>query len=255
MPFLIKIAQIIFSILYWTVSFLWMGILAVVTIIILPLVPYRKSHSWVAAPGFVWCVRMTLSQLKVSYHPEFDPKRLSVFCQNHVNFLDPHIASAAIPHAFCGLMNAWQFYIPFYGWLMKVSKGIPVHRGKDRNVLQEITEIAKDRLIQGFSILVFPEAHRTRDGKVQKFRRGVFFMARDAGYPIVPIVVRGSYDVNRKGTLLFRPGKITVFVGQQIETQGLTDEQITILTEKVQNMMAEFVDLKEIPLQQEFKAA
>ncbi len=241
--------------IYWMVSFAWMGFLAILTILLLPIVPYKQSHGWVAAPGFVMCVWMSLSRLKITYDPHFNRKRISVFCQNHVNLLDAHVASAAIPHTFCGLMNAWQFHIPFYGWLMRLSKGIPVDRKSSIPVLVQITEAAKNRIIEGFSILTFPESHRTRDGKVQKFRRGVFLMARDAGYPVVPIAVRGSFEVNQKGSFLFRPGKIEVYVGAQLETKGLSDQEIGKLAGKTQKIISDFVENRTLPSEKEFIAA
>lgn len=240
--FALKSLQTVFSLAYWIIAFVWMLILALLTFILLPIFPYRKSHNWIAAPGFALCVRMTLSKFKIICDPKFDPKRLSVFCQNHVNLLDAHVASAAIPHTFCGLMHAWQFHIPFYGWLMRMSKGIPIEKKRSGNVIEQITKAAMNRKLEGFSILTFPEGHRTLDGKVGKFYRGVFFMARDAGYPVVPLAVKGSFDVNQKGTWLFKPGEITVYVGEQIETHGLSDEEIGALTTRVQKIVSDFVE-------------
>ena len=56
------------------------------------------------------------------------------------------------------------------------------------------SEIAKKH-----SILAFPEAHRTMDGRVQRFRRGLFLIARDVGLPVVPVAITGWYETARKG--------------------------------------------------------
>ncbi|HLG21068.1 MAG TPA: lysophospholipid acyltransferase family protein [Bdellovibrionota bacterium] len=235
---------ILFSIAVWVFSFVWMAILAIVTLILLPFFPYRRTHAWVAAPGFSLVARaVNLGRFEVFYDAKFDPKRRSVFCQNHINLLDAYVAAAAIPHAFCGLMHAWQFRIPFYGWLMTLSKGIPLHRNRSpKEILQEMTEGARDRAAQGFSILVFPEGGRTTDGHTQRFKRGVFFMARDAGLPVVPVAVRGMYDVNRKGSLRFRPGRVSVYVGRQFETVGLSDEKVGELSDRLQEIVSTFVE-------------
>lgn len=46
-------------------------------------------------------------------------------------------------------------------------------------------------------------------GTIRKIKRGVFMMARDAGYPVVPIAVQGNFEINQKGSKLFRPrGKL-----------------------------------------------
>lgn len=239
-----SVGLILFSWVFWLVAFLWMGFLAIMTFIFAPLVGYERIHLWIPAPGFYACVRMTLCRFRVTYDPKFDPWRLSVFCQNHVNLLDAHIASSVIPHAFCGLMHAWQFKIPFYGWLMGLSKGIKVYPGK-RN-LENLVEQAKDRKRAHMSILTFPEGGRTLDGRVQDFRKGVFFMARQAGYPVVPIAVRGNFDINRKGSRVFKPFQtLEVYVGPQYETHGLSDVEIVELSQRLQKQVAAFVEVRE----------
>ncbi|MFH1263478.1 MAG: lysophospholipid acyltransferase family protein [Pseudomonadota bacterium] len=240
-----KLLQYIFSAAVWTLSFAWMSILAIATLIFSAIFSYRRVHSWIPAPGFALIPRMTLSRLNITYDPKLDRKRLSVFCFNHTNLLDAHVTSASIPHAFCGLMNAWQFKIPFYGWLMRMSKGIPVHRRSGTSIQEQITREAKKRKEIGFSILVFPEAHRTRDGRVHTFHKGVFLMARDAGYPVVPCAIRGSYAVNRKGSFLFAPGKIDVWIGPQYETTGLSDPEIGALAREFQQIITEYVEYEE----------
>lgn len=236
----------ILSILFWVAAFAWMAILSMVTSVILPVVPYKKSHSYIAAPGFALIIRaITLGRFKIIYDPKFDPKRKSVFCMNHTSVLDAFAASAAIPHTFCGVMNAWHAHIPCYGWLMVLSKGIFV-RKKDRGrILEVITMEARDRLRQGFSVLAFPEAHRTRDGKIRPFKKGVFLMARDAGAPIVPMAVRGMYDLNKRGSYLFYPCPVALYVGAQVETVGATDQELWKISDEVRKTLVRFVEQTE----------
>lgn len=238
----------ILSILFWITAFTWMAILSVVTLILLPIVPYKRSHSLVAAPGFGLLIRLvTLGQFKIVNDPKLDHTRRSVYCMNHTSILDAFAASAAIPHTFCGVMNAWQRHIPFYGWLMSLSKGIFVYKKDRGRILEMMTEEARKRIADGFSILVFPEAHRTLDGKIRPFKKGVFYMARDAGAPIVPLAVNGMYRLNRKGSYLFYPCPVTVYVGPQIETVGLTDAEISELSDNIRNTFIEFVENSEEP--------
>jgi len=151
-----------------------------------------------------------------------------------------------IPHAFAGMMHAWQFYIPIYGWMMKMAHGIAVHPGKNR--FHTLVEDAKKRVKDGFSILTFPEGHRTKDGKVNEFHKGVFLMAREAGMPVVPIAVRGMFEVNRKGKIWFRPGKVEVYVGCQVETAGLSDEALMKVISHVECVVKNFVEEKQSPV-------
>ena len=136
-----RLGLAVFSLAFWTLAFSWMLVGATLTFVFLLLrVPYQRVHMWITAPIFVGVVPLALTRVRIHYHPGFDPERRSVFTQNHINLLDGHLASAAIPHAFSGLMNAWQFKIPIYGWLMSMSKGIPVHRGRRDETIKSISE-------------------------------------------------------------------------------------------------------------------
>lgn len=200
----------------------------------------KAEQSLWSAATFAKVLDITKTNLRVTYHPDFDKTRPSVFCQNHVNLVDAFTACASIPQPFVGLMLAWHFKIPGYGWMMKATHGIPVHKGARRTEL--LCEAARERAADGLSILTFPEGHRTNDGQVQPFKRGVFFMARDSALPVVSIAVRGMFEVNRKGSVLIRPGDVDVFVGPQIETAHLDDDGVTTLAANLRDAMSAYVN-------------
>jgi len=244
-----RLGTALFTLLYWPISFALMLVGAVGTLVLLLLrFPYQRVHYWVTAPVFSSCVPLSFTRMRVHYHPGFDPERRSIFTQNHVNLLDGMVAAAAIPHPFSGLMNAWQFKIPIYGWLMYLSKGIAVHRGRRDQMLREISDAARERKRIGMSVLTFPEGHRSADGQLGPFRRGVFMMARNAEMPVVPIAVRGMYEVNRKGSLAFHPGRtVDVFVGPQLDANGLDDQALGAFADRVREFMVHCVEHGEWP--------
>lgn len=241
MSFTARALRILTSLCVWTLGFAWM------TVVILFLVAYglvrgggpRLNRH--AARLMAHVTRLAFSRFRVQYAAGFDPTRPSVFCQNHVNFLDAHVACRVIPGPFCGLMLASHFKIPAYGWIMRITSGIPVpsERGGRTTALMVA---ARDRIARGLSILVFPEAHRTLDGHVQEFKKGVFYMARDAGAPVVPIAVHGAFEVNHKGTWLFSRGPVTVWVGPQVETAGLDDDALEVVMADLRADLHEFVE-------------
>jgi len=244
MQLLAKLGQGVFSVWVWGSGFVLMFVAALATFPLLILgFPYTKVHRWVTAPMFSSCTRLATLRTRVIYHPDFDPQRPSVFCQNHINLLDGHIAALAIPHAFSGLMNAWQFKIPIYGWLMTAAKGIPVHTGR-RGTMEDLTREALARQAMGMSILAFPEGHRTMTGKTGPFKRGVFTMARNAGMPVVPLAVRGLYFANNKNMgWFFRPFvPVEIFVGPQLETEGLDNSQLQALTSACRSYLQACLD-------------
>jgi 1-acyl-sn-glycerol-3-phosphate acyltransferase len=244
------VTRAVVSLTVWGVGFTWMLFTASITLVLLAIgLPYQRVHVWFTAPTFRWTVWSAAIRLRVHYHPDFDPEERSVFCQNHINLFDGHVASAAIPHAFSGLMNAWQFKIPIYGWLMTMSKGIPVRKQRRDKIIDDISTEARKRKEIGMSVLTFPEGHRTRTGRPGQFKRGVFLMARNAGMSVVPIAVRGLYEANNKNTgWLFEPFKtVDVFVGPQFSTAGLDNEQVGDLADRLRTWIDDCLRIGDFP--------
>lgn len=230
-----------FSVAVWICALAWMLILPAVVLPLLIFTRFEKiQHIW-PQPQVGWTLRLTLSRIRFEYDPAFDPRRVSVFIHNHTSMLDAHVACAAIPQPICGLENAAHLNVPGYGWIMRLANAIPVHPKRDK-AYGETAAACRERAGRGISILTFPEGHRTLDGKLRSFRRGPFFMARDAGLPIVPIAVRGLYGVLPKGTWVFIPGRISVYVGPQIDVDGRNDDEVEELVEQVRRAMTVFVE-------------
>ena len=235
------ILRILWSPIAWSLALAWMTLLFVAAIPFLLFVPFKYVQKKGFAQLFGLVPHVTLSPMRVTSHPDLCSKRTSLYVQNHNSVLDAHVGLAVVPTVVCGLQNAAHLHVPIYGWLMRLGKAIPVP-AKRSGRLQALAEVAKSRAAEGISILVFPEGHRTRDGRTRPYRTGGLFMAREAGLPIVPICVRGLYEILPRGAWIIRPGKIEVYMGPQIETEGLTDEQIGTLAEQLTAYTQTWVD-------------
>lgn len=227
-----------FSLLVWPTTIVVMAVAVTGAAIGCLFMPFQRFQLYWSSPVLGVCLPIAGGWRRLQIHPEYDRKRTSVYIQNHVSMLDAHTATWSIPAPFCGLNNAAHLKVPFYGWLLAMAKTIPVPRGGGASRYQVIADAFAQRHQQGISILAFPEGHRTLDGKVRKFRRGVFAAAAQAGLPVVPFMTRGLRRVLPKGTWLVKPGRVDVLIGPQIDTAGLTQEQIEDLTNTVQRMHA-----------------
>jgi 1-acyl-sn-glycerol-3-phosphate acyltransferase len=187
-------------------------------------------------------IRLTGSRWRAVVDPAVDPKTPYMFAQNHTNHFDHVWIYEATPHFKQGLELESHFKYPVYGWFMRARGTIPVRPFKEGQT-PEVLAYMRREIERGHSILAFPEGHRTLDGRLRPFRRGVFFIARDLGLPIVPTTVTGAYDVMRKGSLVIRPGhEVTVYCDAPIATKGLPDSAIPELAEHVRSVMARRVD-------------
>jgi 1-acyl-sn-glycerol-3-phosphate acyltransferase len=187
-------------------------------------------------------LKLTGCSWRAVVSPKVDPKRAYMFAHNHTNAYDFILMHNATPHYKQGLELESHFKIPVYGWFMKARGGIPVKPGKDGQSPAVMAHMQRE-IDAGHCILVFPEGHRTLDGRVGPFRKGTFFIARDLGLPICPVAVTGAFDLMRKGSFVLRPGhELTVYVDDPIETKGLPDSAIPELAEHVRSIVAERVD-------------
>ena len=169
--------------------------------------------------------------------PGFDPTRTSIFLSNHVNLFDPFVIYSAIPQ----FVRAWEleahFKIPAYGWMVKRFGNILVPNSAKPSDLKKLIQRTRAALDDGISVIVFPEGSRTRDGRVGTFRRGVFNLLPQLGYPIVPMSIVGSFEFKRKGSWMLYPSKIVVHLHDTIETKGLSKQDVAELRERVHRIV------------------
>jgi 1-acyl-sn-glycerol-3-phosphate acyltransferase len=183
-------------------------------------------------------MRMAGAKLVVKRAPGFDPTRTCFLLVNHVNLFDPFVLYATVPQFFRGLELESHFRIPIYGWMMKRFGNVPVPDENRPSDLKRMWRLTRAALDSGVSLAVFPEGQRTRDGRVGPFKDGVFRMALQFGTPIVPVSVVGAYEFNKKKSWMIRPGVVTIYLHDVIETKDLRKEDVPALSERVHAIIA-----------------
>jgi 1-acyl-sn-glycerol-3-phosphate acyltransferase len=143
-----------------------------------------------------------------------------VIVVNHQSALDIPLLINRIPVQTRFLAKRSLFYIPLFGWSLALARFIPVDRGSKRKSRRSI-ERAAERIRKGPSLIVFPEGTRSPDGAVHKFKSGAFIIGIRSGVPILPVAVRGMYDVVPKSRLAVRPGPVELVFGEPLPTAGL----------------------------------
>ncbi len=98
------------------------------------------------------------------------------------------------------LTNEWVWNSPLFGPVARMASFFNADRGID-SILDQL----KDKVNEGYSILVFPEGHRNIDNRIHRFHRGAFYLAEKLQIDILPIVVFGSGEFLGKGEFWGRP--------------------------------------------------
>jgi 1-acyl-sn-glycerol-3-phosphate acyltransferase len=159
-----------------------------------------------------------------------------VFCINHVSLLDMFVVFQSIPFFHRSFQDAAHFKIPIYGGVIRVFGQLPVSR-KDKELNRRSFAHACQMLQGGDSFVVFPEGHRSRDGRLGKFHLGGFRLAIEAGVPVVPMGLRGLRNICPAGDWRMRPGTVDVLFGDPIRTDGLGEADARELADRTRRAL------------------
>ena len=197
-----------------------------------------RKHDWLQRTFCRRIVFLSGARVQVIRSPGFDPQRTCFFMANHVNLFDPFMLYCAIPQYVRGWELESHFKIPAYGWLMKRFGNVPVPDVRRSSDLKRMWRLTQDAVDGGTSLIIFPEAKRSRNGHVDGFEDGGFRVAQQLGIPIVPVSLVGSFQHHRTGHWMLWPATITVHLHALIETTGMTKRDVPALRDRVREVIS-----------------
>ena len=165
------------------------------------------------------------------------PAGTCVFASNHCSNLDPVAMVPKIPQRVSLLAKTDVFKIPILSKAFRQGGVIPVDR-KNREAAAESVDEAVESLKRGLSFVIFAEGTRSRDGRLQPFKRGAFVMAIRAGVPVVPVSLTGTQKLLRKGDWKLYPGEVTVKFGLPLDASQYAMENRQRLLEQTYEAVA-----------------
>jgi len=115
--------------------------------------------------------------------------------------------------------------VPFFGWGLAMMSPIAIERGAGMKALKQTLEQGRERLAQGFWIVIFPEGHRFPPGERGPYQLGGAWLAVRTGAPAVPVAHNAGHVWPRHSFLKY-PGKITVSIGRPIDPAGMRAEAL-----------------------------
>jgi long-chain acyl-CoA synthetase len=150
-----------------------------------------------------------------------------ILAPNHLSLADAPALMAVLPWAIgrrTFFLGAIEFFNgPVSSRMGKLVQVIPVDM---ETRLHGALQLCAYVLRRGKVLCVFPEGSRSRDGRIKEFKKGVGIVAKELNVPIVPVAIRGTYEVLPSGKAFPRPAPVDVAFGKPIEPGGRDYESI-----------------------------
>ncbi len=160
-----------------------------------------------------------------------------VYVANHLSGFDIPIVMASLPGQLRIVFKKELTKIPIFGWQLRMGPYILIDRENPAKAMESL-EKAKKKIERGVSVLLFAEGTRSLDGNIQPFKRGAFTLATRSGKKIVPLTIKGTFEILPKKKFRIRPGEVKLYVDPPIEHNGSTDKKSELeLMEKVRNII------------------
>ena len=221
--------NILYSIYLYLQAFFFLIFFGPIIILIAFLAPnYLHRSGKLFCKGIFKCFRVPYKIVG-----EFPDKGPYILMHNHSSFLDLFFLPIVIKGKYTGIVAQKNFNIPLIGLILKKFNSIPIQRqGAIKQAINSI-KIAEKRIKDGYHVAIFPEGTRTLTGKLSKFKKGGFHMAINTKTKILPIIVKGLYNVKPRHRWTISPGKATMIIKKPIDISNKTVDELLLETYNV----------------------
>ncbi|MEE9912751.1 MAG: 1-acyl-sn-glycerol-3-phosphate acyltransferase [Deltaproteobacteria bacterium] len=211
---------------YLAVSTLFFGSLTVVMIVITnpKITSFVCGTIWARLNGY-----LTPMRVKVTGRNHIDEKQSYVIVANHQSQYDIFVVYGWMGIDFKWVMKQELRKVPGIGIGCEKCGHIFIDRSNHEKAIASLTA-AKDKIVNGTSVIFFPEGTRSKDGTLGTFKKGAFKMAIDLSLPILPITIKGTKDILPVNSADLFPGTVQMTIHKPIDTTGYTDANIDELT-------------------------
>ncbi len=147
-----------------------------------------------------------------------------IFVSNHTSYFDvlPLMSGLGVPYRFVAKSEVLN--MPFIGTFLKKMGHLSFDRtstGSRRRAAQTIEDVLR----AGDSVFVFPEGTFVPEAGIRPFQLGAFKAAVDTSAPLIPVSLAGTRGILRDGTILPRPGNVTITLSAPIYPRAAGNSQ------------------------------
>lgn len=173
-----------------------------------------------------------------------DPKKAYVMVLNHNSMVDI-MSIYNLPLVFKWVSKKEVYRIPIVGQLLFAHGDIVINRASTKEAMQLVHTRGLEWLKKGACVSIFPEGTRSKDGEIHNFKSGAFILAKEAGVPILPIVLDGTNTMVRNGWLMNWRNKITIRVLPPVSAEDVQNRDIKdVMAEVRENMVETLAEIR-----------
>ena len=193
----------------------------------------HKLSEWLTDTVFIFAPGMRREVIGVE---NIDPKQAYVVVLNHQSMVDI-LSIYNLPLIFKWVSKKEVYRIPLVGRLLLMHGDIVINRASAKEAMQLVHTRGMEWLKKGASVSIFPGGTRSKDGEIHNFKAGAFILAKDAGVPILPIVLDGTSTLVRKGWMINWKNVITIKVLPPISAEEVASRDIKDVMAQVKEDM------------------
>ena len=203
------------------------ALIALATFPLPPLSRYRIISGW--AHLMLFLLRVICGIRYRVLGAEHIPKTPSIVLSKHQSAWETLAFQQIFPPQ-VWVLKKELLRIPFFGWGLAMTSPIAIDRGSGKTALKQIVKQGKDRLQQGFWIVIFPEGTRIAPGEKGKYGIGGAWLSTHSDTPVVP-VAHNAGKFWSKNAFVKLPGTITVSIGAPINPTGMETGELNTKVE------------------------
>jgi 1-acyl-sn-glycerol-3-phosphate acyltransferase len=178
-----------------------------------------RHFIWMYGRVWLWIVSPFV-RLKVVGADHARLAQPCIYVANHLSFFDIFFLSAMPVFDVVICLRSWPFKLPWYAPFMRFAEYVDVERLPWEQIVAEIERIVG----QGRSILLFPQGHRSRDGRLGRFYSGAFKLAVQLHLPIVAICIKGTDQMLPPGRRWMTPAEVRLECLKPIDSTAFSGD-------------------------------
>jgi len=161
------------------------------------------------------------------------PKEPCVILSKHQSAWETMTIQDYVPKgAYCVFVLKKELLrIPLMGWGLAAMKMISIDRAAGKNALDQVVAQGRERLQQGYYVIIFPEGTRVAPGQKRRYKPGGAYLATHVGCKVVPIA-HNAGELWPRQAFLKKPGTVTISIGPAFDATGMTEAEVNQRTEE-----------------------